>query len=74
MPDRIHYLVCKPDFEIASTVTPKDYVEQLEKAYRLIQFCREKGIKDYVVYIVYYEERLLKEKGRDIEVGLEYVD
>ena len=48
--------------------------EELEKAYRLIQFCRERGIKDYVIYIVYYEERLLKEKGRDIEVGLEYVD
>src|SRR5690606_16226606 len=48
--------------------------EELEKAYRLIQFCRERGIKDYVIYIVYYEERLLKEKGRDIKVGLEYVD
>lgn len=48
--------------------------EELEKVYRLIQFCREKGIKDYDIYIVYYEERLLKEKGRDIEVGLEYAD
>jgi hypothetical protein len=48
--------------------------EELEKVYRLIQFCREKGIKKYNIYIVYYEERLLKEKGRDIEVGLEYAD
>ncbi|WP_143085423.1 hypothetical protein [Planifilum fulgidum] len=48
--------------------------EELEKVYRLIQFCREKGIKKYIIYIVYYEERLLKEKGRDIEVGPEYDD
>lgn len=48
--------------------------EELEKVYRLIQFCREKGIKDYVIYIVYYEERLLKERGRDIEVSSEFID
>jgi hypothetical protein len=48
--------------------------EELEKAYRLIQFFREKGIRDYSINILYYEERLLKEKGRDIKVGAQFAD
>jgi hypothetical protein len=48
--------------------------EELEKAYRLIQFFREEGIQKYSIYIIYYEEQLLKERGRDIKVGAEFAD
>ena len=48
--------------------------EELEKAFRLIQFFREKGIQRFEIEISYYEERLLREKGRDIKVSGEYID
>lgn len=48
--------------------------EELEKAFRLIQFFREKGIQRFELEIAFYEERLLKEKGRNIELNGKYID
>lgn len=53
------------EMKLAKDVSESNQDEELEKVYRLIQFFREKGIQDYRIDIDYFEERLLKEKGRD---------
>ncbi len=48
--------------------------EELEKVFQLLEFFREKGIQRFHLKVSYYEERLLKEHGRNIEVGGEFLD
>jgi hypothetical protein len=47
--------------------------EELEKVFQLVEFFREKGIQRFYLKVSYYEEQLLKEHGRNIEVSGEFL-
>ncbi|PRX39845.1 hypothetical protein CLV97_1193 [Planifilum fimeticola] len=70
-PDKMRSIV---DIFLFKDLNESNKDEELEKAFQLIEFFREKGIQRFRLEISFYEERLLREKGRDIKVSGEYID